>query len=393
MERTFSSRWVFPVVSPPIHRGCVTVEGSSIISVDPPGVRNADIDLGNVALIPGLVNAHTHLDLSGMSGTVPPSDDFVGWLLGVISHRRSCAVEQTAVDIASGLEQALAYGTTLIGDIASFGASWDQLARANVRSVVFHELLGLPSERAEAALRLGSEWVDIHKPSETTRPGISPHAPYSVRDSVFRQSVNFGVPVAIHLAESLGEKSLLEGRDGPFVPFLQTLGVWDPSGLMPSWSEIIHLPYSSTVLFVHGNYLPDHLDIPEHASVIICPRTHAAFGHQAHPFATFLNRGVRIAIGTDSLASNPDLDVLAEVRFLRRSHPEIGGDVLLRMATLSGAEALGWGDVTGSLEAGKSADIVAIPLEERDADPFDLLLSPTIQGEGIRRTMFRGAWR
>ena len=118
-------------------------------------------------------------------------------------------------------------------------------------------------------------------------------------------------------------------------------------------------------MFVHGNYL-DPADTPflPSQTVVICPRTHAAFGHAAHPFPHFLQRGVRIALGTDSLASNPDLDILAEARFLRAHYPEVEPAMLLRMLTLSGAEALGFDGVTGSLTAGKSADLVVLPLPE-----------------------------
>jgi cytosine/adenosine deaminase-related metal-dependent hydrolase len=124
---------------------------------------------------------------------------------------------------------------------------------------------------------------------------------------------------------------------------------------------------------------------------VYCPRTHAAFGHPRHPVADFLARGVRVCLGTDSLASNPDLDPLAEARFLHARRPDLPDDAVLRMATLAGAEALGWADETGSLEPGKSADAVAVPLPDRDAaDPYELLFS---DHPGERQTLFRGVWR
>ena len=141
-------------------------------------------------------------------------------------------------------------------------------------------------------------------------------------------------------------------------------------------------------LFVHGNYLARDTAIRPRDTLVYCPRTHAAFGHAPHPFRHFLARGVRIALGTDSLASNPDLDLLAEARFLHRLHPDLPGDELLRLATLSGAEALGWADQTGSLEVGKSADLVVLPLPEReDADPHSLLFASTLP---VRPVLFRG---
>jgi cytosine/adenosine deaminase-related metal-dependent hydrolase len=196
------------------------------------------------------------------------------------------------------------------------------------------------------------------------------------------------------LAESPGELELVRSHSGPFVPFLQDLGVWHPNELTRSLDiPIVRNRASGHALFVHGNYLTP--DVSRYfgatMSVVYCPRTHAAFGHPPHPFREFLARGVRVCLGTDSLASNPDLDILTEARFVRARYPDFRGDQLLRMITLSGAEALGWSDETGSLEAGKSADFVLVPLPNADAlDPHELLLAGFA---GERRTMFRGRWR
>ena len=130
--------------------------------------------------------------------------------------------------------------------------------------------------------------------------------------------------------------------------------------------------------------------MPPGSTMIYCPRTHAAFGHAPHPFVQWLERGVRVALGTDSLASNPDLNVLAEARFLHGRYPNVSGSALLRMATLSGAEALGWQDETGSLAVGKSADLVVVPLPAEDmADPHALLLASSLPVEAV---MWRGQW-
>src|SRR5262249_39556734 len=144
------------------------------------------------------------------------------------------------------------------------------------------------------------------------------------------------------------------------------------------------------VLYVHGNFLRPDAPIPRNGSIVYCPRTHAAFGHPTHPFREFLSRGVRVALGTDSLASNPDLDLLAEARFVHRCFPDFPGESLLRMATLSGAEALEWSDETGSLVASKSADLVVLPLPEREAtDPHDLLFGSDL---AVRAVLYRGSW-
>ncbi len=201
-------------------------------------------------------------------------------------------------------------------------------------------------------------------------------------------------PTAVHLGESSGELELLYHRRGPFVTFLKSLGVWDESGLSDSFDLVMSIgDFRQPKLFVHGNHLAPTCRVPRNGTIVYCPRTHAAFGHPPHTFRDFLKRGVRVALGTDSLASNPDLDLLAEARLVRERYPDVPGHVILRMATLAGAEALGWADECGSLEPGKSADFVAVPLPDREAaDPHDLLLGPDA-ADGPRWTMFRGAWR
>ena len=182
-------------------------------------------------------------------------------------------------------------------------------------------------------------------------------------------------PVCIHLAETTAERELLETHDGPFVPFLRDLGVWDPSGWLLPGNGFVEGLAGPSALFAHGNYLPPDTRLPPNATVVFCPRTHAAFGHPPHPFRELMGQGVRIALGTDSLASNPDLDVLAEARFIREHYPDVPGDQVLRMATMNGAEALGFGRVDREPGAGKSADLVVVPLPDREDRPFELLLS------------------
>jgi len=404
-----------------MERGTITVMGERILDVKPAGARSADIDFGNAAIFPGLVNAHTHLDLSGLRGKCPPAGDFTGWLRAVIRHRRALALEQVQSDIAAGLAEALRFGTTLLGDISAQGQSWPHLVRSPVRAVVFHELLGLTTERARQVWDDMLEWLPWRAETTTCRNGLSPHAPYSVRRSLFEQAAQFvgttlslvqqstsqdtcaeamrqiqvgshRLPVAIHLAETRAELELLQDHSGPFVDFLAEVGVWDPDGLMPSAQAIIDcfrdLPH---VLWIHANYLDPHTDIGPGGTIVYCPRTHAAFGHPPHPFRDFMKRGIRVALGTDSLASNPDLDVLAEARFVHERHPDLPGAELLRMATLHGAEALGFENETGSLTPGKSADFVVLPLPDRDtADPHELIFASDLC---LQETFYRGQRR
>ena len=395
---TLTARWVFPASSPPLERGTVTVSDGTIVAVEARGTRTPDEDLGNVAIIPGLVNTHTHLDLSGARGLIPPTDPdhFTDWLRGVIAYRRTRTPEQVQADIRDGLAECLRAGTTLVGDIAAEGASWEQLAASSVRALVFRELIGLSLQRAATGMVIATAIAESPSRTPTCRIGLSPHAPYSVRrqlfDKVSELARQHHLPVAVHLAESPGELEVLRDGTGPFRAFLQDLGIWHSDAMTASPEEwITRRLRKAPDLYIHANYLTPTRRIPHSGTVVYCPRTHAAFGHPPHPFREFLARGVRVCLGTDSLASNPDLDILAEARFVREKSPDFPGDQLLKMVTLAGAEALGWADECGSLEAGKSADVVAVPLPDRDAaDPHELLFS---DHAGPRRTMFRGAWR
>jgi len=391
---SLTARWIVPVDRVPLPGGVVSVSGEQITAVEPAGTRTADIDLGNVAVLPGLVNAHTHLDLSGFHPRGPFTGDFTDWLHSVIAHRRGLTPLQVGDHIRAGLAESLAHGVTLLGDISAQGLSAALLADAPLRAVVFLELLGLTRERARQAEQAAIDLLHTFPHTPACRPGLSPHAPYSVHRELFRAVAGLAhqrdLPVAIHLGETAEEWQLLRMHEGIFVSFLKSLGVWDPASLVRDPMEVAALNRNvSRLLLVHGNYLAPAM-LPPGATVVCCPRTHAYFRHAAHPYRKLLERGYRVALGTDSRASSPDLDLLAEARFLHDLDPLLDGAVLLRMATLSGAEALGWADETGSLTPGKSADLLILPLPDREeADPYRLILESTTTARDV---LFRGRW-
>src|SRR5262249_15316250 len=267
--------------------------------------------------------------------------------------------------------------------------SWTVIRDADLRAIVYREILGLPRDRLDGIKTLFHEWRFGRVDTPTCRAGISPHAPYSVNESLFLFAAKCGLPFSMHLAETTAELQLLASHRGPFVDFLTELAVWDPIGLVPSVDFILKRTRRAvSPVYVHGNYLRPDAPFLASGTVVYCPRTHAAFGHSPHPFRQFLARGVCVALGTDSLASNPDLSVLAEARFVHSRDPDLPGATLLRMATLSGAEALGWAGETGSLEPGKSADFAVVELPPRDeADPHALLFA---SDRPVRATWFRG---
>jgi cytosine/adenosine deaminase-related metal-dependent hydrolase len=389
---SLTARWIFPVSSPPLPGGVVVIDGERIVAVEPHGSRTADVDLGDVAVMPGLVNAHVHLDLTAMRGVAPPRLPLPDWLSDVITHRRSTTPEETDAAIRVGLAECIETGTTLLGDISSGGRSWPILAASEVRATVYYELIGTSMSRGRQAWDEYLKWSENAVEAGVCRAGVSPHAPYSAAVSLYHEAACEGTPLSTHLAESEEEGQLLATHTGPFVEFLQMLGVWNPEMMARGAAEVLRLYCDDAfpVTVAHGNYLPPDTPIPANAAIVYCPRTHAAFGHAPHPWRDFLARGVRVALGTDGLASNPDLDLLAEARFLRSHFPDVSGATLLRMATLAGAEALGWAEQTGSLEAGKSADLVVVPTIGRMAeDPHELFLA---SDEPVAKVMCRGRW-
>ncbi len=390
---TVQARWLFPVDQPSIEGGTLTMHGDRIIAVEPRRATRPDVDLGDVALLPGLVNTHTHLDLGGLRGKRSPPNDFTQWLRAVVAYRRSSSPAVWEQASQAGIAECLSSGTTLLGDIAAGGLSAPILAEAPLRAVVFYELIGLTRARARQTWHEAADWLRQQRPTVKYRPGLSPHAPYSVRESLFRAAARQPVPLAIHLAETPHEEQLLAAHHGPLRGFLEEIGAWEEEGLTASLSRLVQLNQNAPrVLFVHGNYLNqswwNHLGRSH--SVIYCPRTHAYFGHPPHPFREMLQAGINVALGTDSLASNPDLSILEEMRFLRKHYPDLPGEVILRLGTLAGARALGWDRETGSLTSGKFADWITVPLDSScGPDPHEQVLQSSCT---VRDVCIGGQW-
>ena len=395
----YAARWVFPGDAPPVAFGAVAVEAGRVVRVGPAATFGPVIDLGDVAILPGLVNAHTHLDLTGARGLIRPETGrpFPDWLRRVIAYRRTRSADDTRADMAAGLAEAARAGTTTLGDISADGASAGVLAGSPVRAVVYRELLGLRVDRAGPVLAAAADWLANFPSAPRLRPGLSPHAPYSVGRDLLRGAAQLaarsGVGVQAHVAESADEMTLLAGHSGPFVPFLEAAGVWQPGQLVPGVGDFITpLAAAPRAVLAHGNYLTPGVRLPPGLTVCYCPRTHAAFGHPPHPVAALLAAGVGVCLGTDSPASNPDLDLLAEARFLYHARPDLPGPALVRLLTQAGADALGFGHEVGSLAPGKAADLVAVPVLPNEFDPFAAVFGPAAPAGPPRRVMVGGAW-
>ncbi|MFH1267960.1 MAG: amidohydrolase family protein [Planctomycetota bacterium] len=401
--QALKARYVFPATGAPIPDGLVTIQGRTIVAVGPDTPAANVRDLGNVAIVPGLVNAHTHLEFSDLAEPLgEPGMGFTDWLWGVIQSRRDVTLSPDHA-VQRGLRESVRLGTTTLGEIGQPGFPSGLIADAPLDVTVFLELIAPMPERVEPAFELARQHAEGDQRMRGWRAGLSPHAPYSVHPSLLRRlawlSHSRKIPIAMHLGESRDELELLSEGAGPLREMLIDLGAWDPAQSRGGVLEKTLLDYlweldpASRVLVVHGNYLADReiaflAERSDRMAVVYCPRTHAFFAHAEYPLAKLLSSGATVALGTDSRASSPDLSVLAEMRFVARRHPSVGPDTVLRLGTINGARALGRDHRLGSLEVGKYADLAVVALPDRDAaDPHELLFDSNLP---VVATWYRG---
>jgi cytosine/adenosine deaminase-related metal-dependent hydrolase len=407
------ARYVFPVAGAPIADGFVAINGDRIVAVGPCGAgvspanhhaggtpaRQTVLNLGNVAILPGLVNAHTHLDFSDLRAPLGKRGiGFVDWIRQAMVFRRRAA-KRVRRPVAQGLQESVRCGVTTLGDIAQPGWPAADVTASSLKVTVFQELIAPTADRVDVAMKLAQSHVHsgaaVGAAAGTDhqanwQPGLSPHAPYSVHPDLLAALIALSaaehVPLAMHLAESREELELLRHGTGPLRAFLEDLGAWDaaaiPAGTRPL-DYLRRLASAHRTLVIHGNYLDDEeiAFLGANASrmtVIHCPRTHQWFAHDPYPLETMLSAGVAVALGTDGRGSSPDLNLLAELRLAAEQHPAVGRDRILQMGTILGARALGWESQIGTLEPGKQADLAIVALPDRDAaDPHELLFHST----------------
>jgi cytosine/adenosine deaminase-related metal-dependent hydrolase len=396
----YTADHVFPVSGPPLRDGAVAVAAGRIVAVGPRETVSAAAGsgarieaLGPVALIPGLVNAHCHLELSWMAADRPPGGDYTAWVRGLLS-RREGADPTLAHDAAEReIERMLSRGVVALGDVGNEPWVAPLLARSTLRGVFFYEVLGLGSGQAEgivaeaiAHLEVVHGDPDVIAAGSRWRIALTPHAPHTTSAALLRalagRATASGTPLSIHLAESEAELAFLLDRDGPLVElfgereFLDD--AWEPPGLGPVQYVDRLGALGPQTLAVHCVHLSreDHSRLQARGSTVVtCARSNEYLGVGAAPVPLLLAEGIPVAVGTDSLASAPDVDVLGEMERLRATHGSLSPAAVLRMATLNGARALGLDAQLGSLEPGKQARMVAIGVGDRADDPLELVCS------------------
>lgn len=438
-RQALRARLVCPVAAPPIEDGIVVIDGDRIERIGRQAPADVEVeDLGDVALMPGFVNAHCHLEFSltrkvGRAGIALPN-----WIRQVIEKRPDA--KKVGRAIASGLEESLRHGVTTVAEISRTETDAYRINGLSPRLILLQESIGFSQARATSALNAaedrleelstllgpsdlngnghaaaalnghGTSGVNGHganghangyetngapvgvRDDQRFRLGVSPHAPYTASPQLIRELVTVastrGLPVAMHLAESPEELQLLDEGRGPFQEILEERGMWDPWVIGRGSAPLDYLRMLTRApksLVIHGNYL-DYTELAMMArqagamSLVYCPRSHAHFKHRRYPLTEALALGVPVCLGTDGKASNPDLSMLSEMREAAARHPSVAPETILRMGTLSGAEALGLTDV-GALRPGALADLVSIPLPKKAKGRPDELLSALLRSE------------
>jgi cytosine/adenosine deaminase-related metal-dependent hydrolase len=394
-----AARFVVPRAGDVIAGGHVAWRDGVIVSVDsggPPGTDADGVfaDLSDCVVLPGLVNAHTHLSLSHLAGHAPPGDEgFATWVAGITALIRQCEEADFTTGMSAGITASMRAGTVAVGDIVSFDSALPPLIAAGLKGRAYLESLGVTeASGAKAAELLPARVANARALPGGMPVGVSPHAPYSTHEQIYRAAAHSAAatdagetaPIATHVAESVDELQYCADGSGPLREFLLGLGIpADTIPAPPRCSPIAHLKscdvLTPTTLAVHANYATAaDMEILRGSgcTVVYCPRSHDYFGHDRHPVAEMLKLGIPVALGTDSLASNSSLSILDETAFLTETRHDLSPDVLLQMATALGAKALGTGP--GVLEKDAPADLTAVALPPGTGDPVERVMA----GEG-----------
>jgi cytosine/adenosine deaminase-related metal-dependent hydrolase len=384
----YHARWVLPISRPPLEHATVAEQGGRIEYVGPrtgapPGV---DVDLGEVALLPGLVNAHTHLELTVMRGFLE-NLDFRSWLQRLTRARRDALSPDALIDSArAGIAEGLLAGVTTYADTNDSGAPFRAMRDMGVRGVSYQEVFGPDVAQCAESLAGLRAKVDALRLDETSlvRTGVSPHAPYSVCDALFEATADYArtehLPIAVHIAEGEDESSLVQHALGSWAESHRSRGIT----VLPRAGSPIRLLERTRVLdarplLIHCVRV-DSEDIGliarHDCAVAHCPASNAKLGHGIAPLTEFLRLGVRVGLGSDSVASNNRMDLLDEARLAilmqraRVGRPDAPtATEVLELATLGSARALGLESDIGSLDVGKSADLAAFPLDAARSVP------------------------
>jgi cytosine/adenosine deaminase-related metal-dependent hydrolase len=445
MTAIYSARWLLPISSPAIENGAVAVDGETIAGV---GNRkdivarfpNAlAIDFGTSVLLPGLVNAHSHLELTVMRGFLEREEsDFFAWLRKLTIARLAMTAEDLFVSAACGAMEAARSGITCVGDSSSAAAqSMKALREIGLRGIVYQESFGPDPRLAhENVTKLLDQLAEIRALESTkVRAGVSPHAPYTVSapqlELISRLALDEKLPLMIHAAESEAERLFMFEGAGPFAEGLRARGIdWEAQGISTIEYLARHRVLATQPLLAHCITVNDaDIEVIHRAGAGIahCPKSNAKLRHGRAPFAKFLATDLKVGLGSDSVASNNNCDILEEARFATlvarmsearplgrasivsptesaessttvalpdgRASDTVSAEQALFAATLGGARALGLDNQIGALAEGMQADLIAVALDgahqQPATNPTDTLIFSS-SGRDVRMTMVAG---
>jgi cytosine/adenosine deaminase-related metal-dependent hydrolase len=339
------------------------------------------------ALLPGLINTHTHLELTGFAGQVN-EPDFPAWIRRLRQLKSTRTSDDYVAAARLGLRDCYAAGVTTIADTGDSGAVIRVLAEADGSGVAYQEVFGPDPAQADESL-LGLQHR-VHQLSSLVtgrvQIGVSPHAPYSVSGRLFRRVAAWSreqqLPLAVHIAESPAESQFLLAGSGPFAEAWHARGIPLPESKSQSpigWLNQ-HEVLSPLTLCIHAVQV-DHQDLQRlrqtGAAVAHCPLSNRAHGHGIAPLKQMLRAGIRVGLGTDSVVSVGQLDLLAEAR-LAGKHAGLDADQLLELCTLTGARALNLAGQIGSLDPGKWADCTVIRIQQTVGSAAERVLASSL---------------
>lgn len=404
------ARTVLPITAPPIDDGAVLIGDGRIIAVGRWADLQRDastqvIDLGDTIVMPGLINAHCHLDYTDMAGQLPPPRVFTDWIKQIITLKSSWTRDDYARSWENGARMLLRSGTTTVMDIETMlDLLPDVWSATPLRMISCAELISVRSHLAVSEQVAGAvaRLSALNDPMK--RVGLAPHAPYSTTLELLglaaRAAMDRSWPVTLHVAESQAEFDMFMYRRGPMFDWLKPQRAMEDCGI---GSPVHHAEASGALgrncVAAHVNYLWDN-DAEALArtgtSVVHCPRSHDFFQHQRFPFDRLQTAGVNICLGTDSLATLATkrgevaaLNLFSEMRAFSAMAPLIRPETVVRMATVNGAQALGLAGQVGEICIGAAADLITLPRSSGAVDPWEAVLEH--RGD-VQSSMINGQW-
>jgi cytosine/adenosine deaminase-related metal-dependent hydrolase len=396
--------WVVPVISPPVENGAVLVENGTILAFGPYESVKAEspaftreVDHGSAALMPALVNVHTHLELSKLQGCIPlPQDSFASWLDRLLPFRRLLSPEAQLDGICEGMRRLVAAGVCLCGDIANGPCLLREREEIPLQRRVFVEVLGFDKDSLQSALDPAVFEALQEAARGHSLPSLAAHACYSVSARIIREAKQWcrsrGLVFSIHVAEHPDEIEFLQNGTGFCRRLLEALGRRVDGWVPPRTTPIAYLERLGVLdrqtLLVHAVHLSEtdwEIVLRNGCAVCFCPRSNANLSVGRPDVESAVGSGVAVSLGTDSLASNVDLQLFSEAAYVLDNYSGLAPEQVLFMITMGGARALNEDRRFGSIERGKSSSLLAAALSEGlQADE----LFETIVDQGDR-----GAWR